>query len=190
MAALATDLGAEDWEEFQRKLKEQNWRKMIARIEAKFSNTLLISSWRDEETDKRDLVHENAVLFLQHGLMYRRFTEALKTGDSGWVVRCLKHFTIWLNNDDKRTSLPLYRAELINMMACLIHAFSPAAKNHWMHNCMVNLSGSPTGFRACDQVGEFIIREMKRRLRHMLTLENDRYHRRVYAPQVMISKMV
>lgn len=190
LAALATELGAENWAELQRKLKDQNWRKLIGRIESKFSNNLLVSNWRKENMEKRDFVHENAVLFLQHGLIYRRFTEALKTGDSGWVVLCLKQFTIWLNNDDKRTSFPLYRAELINIMACLNHAFSPAARKHWMHQCMVNLSGSPTGFRACDLVGEYIIREMKRRLRHMLTLENDRYHRMVYAPQVMTSKAV
>jgi len=134
---------------------------LIARIESKFSNSLLMSNWRKENMKKRDFIHENTVLFLQHGLVYRQFMEALKTGDSGWVVLCLKQFTIWLNNDDKKTSLPLYHAELINIMACLNHAFSPAARKHWMHQCMVNLSGSPMGFRACDLVGEYIIHEMK-----------------------------
>ncbi|HEU0049556.1 MAG TPA: hypothetical protein VFQ43_18360 [Nitrososphaera sp.] len=190
LAALATELGAENWDEFQRKLKDKNWRKLIKMTESKFSESLLVSDWREEPMEKRDLVHENAVLFLQHGLIYRRFTEALRTGDSGWIVICLKHFTIWLNNDDKRTSLPLYRTELINIMACLHYAFSPEAKDYWMNQCMVNMSGSPTGFRACDLVGEYFIREMKRRLRHMLNFENDRFHRTVYAPQVMTAKMV
>ena len=102
----------------------------------------------------------------------------------------LKHFIIWLQNSDKKTLLPLYRNELINIMACLNHAFSPAAKSHWMNQCLVNLSGSSTGFRPCDLLGEFVIREMKRRLRHMLNVENERFHRTVYAPQVMISKRV
>jgi hypothetical protein len=190
LAALASDLGAADWEALTSKLKVQNWRKLIERVERKFSERLLVWRWRTEEMITRDLVHENAVLFLQHGLIYRGFTEALKTGDSGRVVRYLKHFTIWLQNGDKKTTLPLYRQELINIMACLNHAFSPAAKNHWMNQCMVNLSGSPTGFRPCDLLGEYIIREMKRRLRHMLTLENDAFHRKVYAPQVMVAKQV
>src|SRR5579859_512775 len=149
LAAVATEVGAGSWEELQVKLKGQNWRKLIARVESKFSKRLLVLNWRQEGMEIRDLVHENAVLFLQHGLVYRGFTEGLKTGDSGWVVLYLKHFTIWLNNNDKRTSLPLYRNELINIMACLNHAFSPAAKNHWMNQCLVNLSGSPTGFRPC-----------------------------------------
>jgi len=190
LAAVATELGAKDWDALQSKLKGHNWRKLIQRVESKFSNNLLVAEWRVASMDERDLVHENAVLFLQHGVLCRRFTEALKTGDSGWVVHCLKHFTVYLNNSDKKTSLPLYRAELINIMACLSHAFSPAAKEHWMNQCMVNISGSRTGYRECDLFGEYIIREMKRRLRHMLTPENDHFHRRVYAPQVMTSKMV
>jgi hypothetical protein len=190
LAALATELKAEDWNTFERKLEGENFRKLIQKVESKFSNNLLVWEWREESMDQRDLVHENAVLFLQHGLIYRRFTEALKTGDSGWVVHCLKHFTVYLNNSNKKTSLPLYRAELINIIACLSHGFSPAAKKHWLNQCMVNISGSATGHRPCDLVGEYFIREMKRRLRHMLNPANDYFHRRVYAPQVMTAKMV
>ena len=190
LAALGAELGAENWEELQIKLKYENWRKLIEKVEAKFSERLLVWTWREKEMDTRDLVHENAVLFLQHGLIYRGFTEALKTGDSGRVVLYLKHFTIWLHNNDKKISLPLYRNELINIIACLTHAFSPAAQNHWMTQCLVNLSGSPTGFRPCDLLGEYFIREMKRRLRHMLNVENDAFHRKVYAPQVMVAKRV
>jgi hypothetical protein len=130
LVVLAADLNAVDWEALTSKLKGQNWRKLIERVERKFSERLLVWRWRTEEVIIQDLVHENAVLFLQHGLIYRGLTEALKTGDSGRVVRYLKHFTIWLQNGDKRTMLPLYRQELINIMACLNHAFSPAAKNH------------------------------------------------------------
>ncbi len=59
-----------------------------------------------------------------------------------------------------------------------------------MNQCLVNLSGSPTGFRPVDLVGEYIIHEMKRWLRHMLNVENDAFHRKVYAPQVMVAKQV
>ena len=102
----------------------------------------------------------------------------------------LKHFTIWLHNTDKKTLFLLYCNKLINIMACLTHAFSPVAKNHYMNQCLVNLSGSPTGFRPVDLVGEYIIHEMKRWLRHMLNVENDAFHRKVYAPQVMVAKQV
>ena len=85
------------------KLKDQNWRKLIKKVSAKFSKRLLVFEWREEGMEGRDLVHENAVLFLQHGLVYWGFTKVLKTGDSGWVVMYLKHFTIWLHNNDKKT---------------------------------------------------------------------------------------
>src|SRR5436190_22997620 len=140
LAALGAKLGVENWEELLIELKNENWRKLIEKVESKFSGRLLVWAWREEEMETRDLVHENAVLFLQHGLIYRGFIEALKTGDSRWVVLYLKHFTIWLHNNNKKTSLPLYGIELINIMAFLAHAFSPLAKNYWMNQYMVNLS--------------------------------------------------
>lgn len=190
LAALGAELGAKDWEELLQKLKDKNWRKLIEKVESNFSKRTLVQKWREGDMETRDLVHENAVLFFQHVLIYRGFNEALKTGDSGRVVQYLKHFTIWLQNNDKKTMLPLYRNELINITACLNHAFSPAAKEHWMNQCLVNLSGSPTGFRPCDLLGEYVIREMKQGLRHMLNADNAAFHREVYAPQVMIAKEV
>ena len=94
MAAVGAEWGVENWEELLIKLKDENWHKLIERVESKFSARLLVRVWREEEVEKRDLVHENAVLFLQHGLIYQGFTEVLKTGDSGQVTLYLKHFTI------------------------------------------------------------------------------------------------
>ena len=121
LVAIAVELGAENWDELQIKLKDHNWRKLIQKVEEKFSKRLLVLEWREEGLERRDLIHENAVLFLQHGLVYQGFRRVLKTRDSGWVGLYLKYFTIWLQNSDKKTSLPLYRYELINIMACLNH---------------------------------------------------------------------
>ena len=190
LAALGAELGANNWNELLQKLKDENWRKLIKKVESNYTKRTLVHEWREEVMETRDLVHENGVLFFQHLLVYRGFNEALRTGDSGRVVLYLKHFTIWLQNNHKKTSFPLYRNELINIMACLNHAFSPAARKHWMNQCLVNLSGSSTGFRPCDLFGEYVIREMKQRLRHMLNMDNDAFHREVYGPQVMIAKEV
>ncbi|KAJ6623265.1 hypothetical protein B0H10DRAFT_1943992 [Mycena sp. CBHHK59/15] len=40
-----------------------------------------------------DMVFENAVLFIHDALLTREFSDAIKKGDSGWIVLVLKQFT-------------------------------------------------------------------------------------------------
>lgn len=52
---------------------------------------------RKRETDRQpagDTVFENAVLFLRDALLVREFTDAIKCGDSGRVILCLKTFAL------------------------------------------------------------------------------------------------
>src|SRR5205814_402146 len=97
------------WNELKEVLSgEYKWRKAISAMGKKFGDPLAVYKLRADDGE-RDLVYENAILFLQHGLLYRRFSRALKTGDSGVVMHCLKYFTLWFLNDDRRTSCPNYR---------------------------------------------------------------------------------
>src|SRR5436305_3965931 len=59
-----------------------------------------------------------------------------------------------------------------------------------MNQCLINLFNSFIDFRSCDLFNEYIIREMKQRLRHMLNMNNDAFHREVYDSQVMIAKEI
>jgi len=65
-------------------------------MEKRFGRAGMVYKWRRQDEGDRDAVQENAVLLLQHGLVYRRFSESLATGDTGWVMECIKYFTIWL----------------------------------------------------------------------------------------------
>ena len=190
LAAIGGTLGATTWDELQVKMKGNNFRKKISDMEKRLGNLGLVTEWRQRGARARDLVMENAVLLLQHGLMYRRFAEAVRSGDTGWVVHCIKYFAIWLQNDSKKASLSNYRVGSLHLMASLTHIWSPEFRRYWMDNCLVNVSGSPTGFVACDLLGEYIVREYKSRINKNINPVNDLHHRNVYGPQIMTAKMV
>lgn len=188
LAAIAETVGATTWEALQDNLKNKNWRKTIKEMEKRFGNDCLIDQCRRQDEVSRDFIFENAVLLLQHGLVFKRFSAALKTGDAGWIVHCIKYFTIWLHNDG--VVFKNYRNSSLHLMASLTHILSPDFKAFWMDHCLVNISGSPTGFMPCDLLNEYIVREMKARRSNNFNPTNDNFHRNVYGPQVMVSKAV
>ena len=188
LAALGSQMGAESWDELLDKLESLNWRKGIMDLQRQFGDAGQVYKWRAESIENRDLVHENVVLLLQHGILYRRFSEALFTGESGWVIHCLKYFTIWLQNGDKSASLPNYRRECLHLMCCFAHIWSSKFFAHWKDQCLVNLSGSATGFMPCDQLGEYVVRENKDQINHNVTPPNDLFARDIKARQVLVFK--
>lgn len=189
LVAVGKEAGATTWNELKEVLSgEYKWRKAISAIGKKFGDPLAVYKLRADNSGERDLVYENAILFLQHGLLYRRFSRALKTGDSGVVMHCLKYFTLWFLNDDRRTSCPNYRQESLHLMACLTHIWSERLRQHWLENCLVNLSGSKTGFMTDDQLCEYVVRETKDQINHNTRTSDDHFTCEVKARQVIIFK--
>jgi hypothetical protein len=71
--------------------------------------------------DGRDRPHENFVLFMQHRLILRNFSEAMKTGDVGRVLASLSYFTIWF----QATKQYNYARETpVHLTACLKRIWS------------------------------------------------------------------
>jgi hypothetical protein len=201
LAAVGFVIGARDWVDLCEKLPKTNWRKAIQKVEELFGSPDAVGKWRQKSPELRDLVHENTVLMLQHLLRYRRFSDALRTGDSGWAVHCLKYFTIWLQNDEKTTSLPNYRAESMHIMASLTHTMSCEFRENYMDNCLMNFSGyrsafmltvvcSPTEFMPIDRGCKEMVRQHKMHLHANFTTATDHYHRRVFSPQLPTAKAV
>src|SRR6266496_5013680 len=124
LAAVAADLGVDNYDALCQELATKNWRKIIHRIAKRFESPTEVGFMRKVADGSRDYVYENAALLLQQGLIYQRFHDAITTGDSGWIRHCLKIMTIWLQNNEKATSLKNYRRESINLMACFQHIWS------------------------------------------------------------------
>jgi hypothetical protein len=117
---------------------------------------------RNEPLLNRDGVFENQTLLLQHGLILRNYLLAMRHGDSGLVRISLKIFTIWFQATRKHN----YAQETIHLTACLERVWSLEMREFWMDNCLINPSGNPTGFQACDFFGEWVVREIKSMMPH------------------------
>jgi hypothetical protein len=108
------------------------------------------------ETD-RDVVHEQHICFMQHGLTLRSFTTSCRQGDSGRVVAVLKYYCVWFQGSKQHN----YAKETLHLLACLKYYWSDEYKRFWMNTCLVNMSGKREGFLACDAVCEHCVREVK-----------------------------
>ena len=180
LAAVATELGARSCGELCATLEQENWRQTILAIEEKYSAPTLVANWREEE--ERDIVHENAVLLLQHGSMYRDFCEAIKSADTGRVNHCLNFFAIWFQGSRKSK----YALETMHLVACLNHLWDPKAVQYYMDSCLVNRSGTRHGWIACDMLTEHIVKEIKGLMHHNRSPAAKLYLENVLAKQVLI----
>jgi len=106
---------------------------------------------------KRDLIHENVNLFIQHGLVLRNFDIAISDGDIGRALVSLSFFTIWFQNSNKH----LYAAEMLRLTACIRKVWSPDLAEFYKQNCIINVSGKKGGFMPDDKLNEFIVGQVK-----------------------------
>ena len=76
-------------------LEKHHWHKALKRITQCFGDLDQVSLWREDKDEERDLVYENAILFIQTRLVFRDFSMAIKSGNSGRVKNCIKFFMVW-----------------------------------------------------------------------------------------------
>jgi hypothetical protein len=110
----------------------------------------------------RDVLHEQHICFMQHGLTLRSFATSCRQGDSGRVVTVLKYYCVWFQGSKQHN----YAKETLHLLACLKFYWSDEYKRFWMNTCLVNMSGKREGFLACDGVCEHCAREVKVLLLH------------------------
>jgi hypothetical protein len=183
LAIVGTQLGVGSVSELCKALEGNNWHKTIRKLKDKFSELTMVGLWRQEEAG-RDIVHENAVLFLQHGLVYRDFCTAIRNGDSGRVRHCLRLLTTWF----QATTLYNYANETIHMLGCFAKAWKTVVTMFWEDHCLVNPSGSPTGWMPDDEFGEQMVKALKEMVIYNNTPANDRYLREVHSRQTMVTR--
>ena len=181
IAVVAAEYNVHSWQEVRQILTEQNWRIAIKDIREKKSNLQEVGQLREAKDKDRDILYENALLFLQHGLMYRDFCNAMRFGDSGRVIHCLVYFALWFQG----SGLSNYAWEIMHMVACVRHAWSEEMVEFWKNNCLLNPSGSPKGFMAFDYLCEHFVREYKDRMPTDTSPAKDRHHREINSPQLM-----
>ena len=155
---------------------------MITKVSAYLSDFNKVGELRSVEN--RDPVHENLVLFLQHGLVWRNALLAMCQGDIGRVENSLTYFAIWFQATEKHN----YASETLRLIASIKKIWSPEFRKFWEENSLVNLSGKKEGFIACDMLNEYVVREVKSMMPPNLTPTGDEFLRETLSPVIMIFK--
>src|SRR5204863_7039593 len=63
--------------------EHHNWRKSIKRLSWLISDVTVLGEMMSKPEDTQDRQYENAILFIQQGMLYREFSNAIETGDTG-----------------------------------------------------------------------------------------------------------
>jgi len=105
----------------------------------------------------RDIVQENAILFLNCAMIYLDFHEVCRYGFSGRVEQCIRFFAVMFAG----SKFANYAAECMHLVTCLTHTRKHQFKKAWMDYCLINLNARPGIYCAADRHGEAIIRENK-----------------------------
>ena len=138
-----------------------NWRKLVKNAQIRYSSPAVVDKLRKMPDNERDVPYENAILFLQHGIMYRDFVLAMRTGDVGRMECCLRMFTVWFQGSGANQ----YARELLHLMASIKYRWTTEFHEFWQQTLLVNASGSAKGFMPPDLLNEWLVREFKRHIR-------------------------
>jgi len=147
------------------------------------SNFKDIHSRRQNHPSDRDLMYENMILFLQHGLILRNFHHAMKHGDIGRILISFRHMTCWFQSTKQFN----YAHETIHLTACLERIWSPAFKRFMLNHSLISITGKSDSFYACDELNEYVVREVKKMMVHNATAQTDQHLREVISPQVLFN---
>jgi len=133
---------------------------------------------RSKPEAERDILYENSMLLVQHGLLYREFSNAIAMGDTGTIEHCLSYFAVWFQSTGKFN----YAAASVHIVSSLRKTWSNDFREFWQDTCLVNSSGKTTGYVACDMLCEYLVRELKDLFQHMST----DFLREVVATQILV----
>ena len=163
IALIAAEVGVKDVSSLCEILEKQNisWRKAIKNGQIKYSSPSFVDELRKLPLEQRDVPYENGILFVQHGILYRDFVLAMRTGDVGRIEYCLRMFTVLFQASNSH----LYARELLHLMGSIKYRWTPEFHQYWQETLLVNVSGSQKGFMAADLLNEWLVREFKRNIR-------------------------
>ncbi|KAJ3492391.1 hypothetical protein NLI96_g67 [Meripilus lineatus] len=105
-----------------------------------------------ENITQGDMVFENAVLFLRDALLLREFAYAIKAGDSGRVILCLRVLALSYRGSGRTK----YAYETLVLLHNYTHVWSPRLRNSILMNWLLNPTGKPNGFVPVDLVQEHL----------------------------------
>ena len=177
--------------DFHQPLGDTNWPRLIEAIVedifpadhgiARVHRMRYGSDWVEVPLVEHDLPFEKFLLLCQQGLVYRDYSAAISTGDTGRLKHILSIWTTQLHG----TANTNYPRELIHLMGCLTKIWTPEMRDIWMRNCLVNPPGEKGKWMPDDLFGEYVVREIKLKVNPSTNIRSDRHLREIVGSQVM-----
>lgn len=137
---------------------------------------------RDEASKYRDRAFENALLYMQHSVMYYDFYTAMRKGDSGRLEKSLEFFTVLFEGIGKSN----YAREMVEQQVDRKGRWTPYMRKVWLLNCLLNLSGQPGKFLGVDEVCEYLVRELKSTYNPRNTWQSKKFHMDTLSRLIMV----
>ncbi|KAL1753879.1 hypothetical protein FB107DRAFT_216807 [Schizophyllum commune] len=113
---------------------------------------------REPEERERDMVFENAVLYVRDALLTREFSDAIKAGDSGRVLVILKLW-VFSYRGSGRTK---YAHEMLHLLHNILHVWPTGIRRAILQNWLQNPTGKPNAFVEIDLIQEHLNYWIKR----------------------------
>jgi hypothetical protein len=183
IVAVMAHIKAGSVEEIRTPMTSSDWCAIITEVIKKWIPPTSVHFNRKEKTiEERDTLLENAVLLLQHGLIYRALGVAVAQGDSGRIVKQLQMLTIMFHGGQQSN----YVIESLEWSAGMLKTWSDDLKQVWLNHCVVNLSGREGKWIEMDRFHEQLVCYIKQVYNPWGTPASDRFQREVIARLMMI----
>jgi len=161
------------------------------------------SDLASETLRHRDIVFENAILFLVHSLIYIDFHDAIRVGDSGRVEKNLDIRTIMFQGSGSSKSN--YRNLTLDFKASRVKEWTTEMHELWLYvhtilsfikehlsdhvfsssNCLLNLSGQRNKFITIDEFNEYEVMCLKSTYNPTGTFQSTKFTCNVVSPNIM-----
>ena len=130
---------------------------------------------------ERDLLYENALLFMQQSILYRDYFTAMRKGDAGRLEKSMEFFLVLFEGAGKSN----YARELMEQQVDRKAVWKPFMREIWRRNCLLNLSGVPNKFLAVDEVCEHLVRQLKSSYNPRNSWQSKEFHMKTLSRLIM-----
>ncbi|RPA71814.1 hypothetical protein BJ508DRAFT_335679 [Ascobolus immersus RN42] len=121
-------------------------------------------SGKPRPTAERDVVEENAYLFIRDQLVIREYDNAIRAGDPGRLVRVIEYWCVIVQSSGHKN----YALALVELVANLHVVWGDDFKEHFLRSMLVNPSGREGKWLPDDLYCEWVVREVKALIRPFL----------------------
>ncbi|KAF8251455.1 hypothetical protein K440DRAFT_637979 [Wilcoxina mikolae CBS 423.85] len=187
IVAIMAHIRVNSFEQIQERMVMDNWHDIIvARVKKWIPPTIVHFNRKEKAPPEPDGLLENAVLLLQHGLIYRALGEAVTQVNSGRVVKQMQMLTVMFHGGHQSN----YATECLGWSVDMLKTWSDDLQQVWLNHCIVNLSGCEGKWIEMDRFNEQLVNNIKAIYNPRGTPASDCFQREVIARLIILFRRV